>query len=413
MKHLAGIWVLLLAWNQVALGQTPSIELTNPETVGMSSDSLQQMNRHFHQLVDEYQLAGIQTAVMRKGKLIHFDSYGYANIAEEKELDEASIFRIFSMTKPIVSVGLMQLYEQGKFDLEDPLHKFLPEYNQMQVFTDSGLVPVIQPIRIIASLRHTSGFTYGRSQYPELDQLYAQANVHTSATNKEFVTQLSQFPLLFEPGTDWQYGFSTNICGYLIEVLSGKPLDEYLQEHILEPLQMKDTHFQVPEEKVGRFTVGYGWQEEGGLSIVENQRDNRYVNEVTLFNGGGGLVSTTMDYLKFCQMMLNRGEANGNRILTGETVDLMLKDHLEEARDQQERLRLPPGEYGFGLGFAVRGTGPNDLERVFGWGGAVGTYFKIDIEHELVYVLMIQLSPYRQLRLRELFQQYVEAAIIG
>lgn len=403
------IWVLSIRLH----AQEQSFDVVQPEAVGLSSDSLHRMNAHFHRLVDEKRLAGIQTALIRKGKLVHFDSYGHANTEEGKELDEQSIFRIFSMTKPIVSVALMQLYEQGKFKLEDPLYEYLPEFKEMFIYTDSGLVAAQHPIRIIDLLRHTSGFSYGRGHDPGLTQLYADANLNAAQSNKEFISKLSKLPLLFEPGTDWQYGLSTNICGYLIEVLSGKSLDVHLDEHVLIPLDMRDTHFQVPKDKIEQFTVGYAWQEDRGLIIEETQRENRYVQEVSLFNGGGGLVSTTYDYLKLCQMILGKGKANGQRILREETVALMLQDHLQEVRKYQERFRLPYGEYGFGLGFAIRGNSENELEKVYGWGGAVGTYFKIDLEHDMAYVLMIQLSPYTQLGLRQLFQNYIEAAITG
>ncbi|MEM0998907.1 MAG: serine hydrolase domain-containing protein [Bacteroidota bacterium] len=415
MKTAIDILALLLLlgpFSPTVRAQNLSLDLTVPEKVGISSDSLRQMNAYFHRLVDQQQLAGIQTAVMHRGRLIHFDSYGYANIAEARPLDAQSIFRIFSMTKPIVTVGLLQLYEAGKFSLADPLSRYLPEFEHPQVYTDSGPVPAQNPLRIIDLLRHTSGYSYGVGPYPELNQMYVDADLREARDNAEFVRRLSQLPLQFEPGTDWQYGYSTNVCGHLIEVLSGQPLDRYLEEHVLQPLDMQDTHFQLPAEKIDRFTVGYGWQEEVGLTIVEAQRDNRYITEVTCFNGGGGLVSTTLDYLKFCRMIQQKGKANGQRILRPATVALMLRDQLGEVRRHQERLRLPPGEAGFGLGFAIRGAGPQELEPVYGWGGAVGTYFKIDQERDLVYVLMIQLSPYRQLGLRQLFQDFVEAAVI-
>ncbi|MEO0572136.1 MAG: serine hydrolase domain-containing protein [Bacteroidota bacterium] len=395
-----------------AYAQINEFTKVRPESVGLSADSLQKMKKHFHKLVDDGNLAGIQTAIIRKGKLAQFDSYGYSNVEERRLLDERSIFRIFSMTKPIVSVALLQLYEKGGFKLQDPLYKFIPEFKEMTIYSDSGLIQAKNPIRIVDLLRHTSGFTYGRSSHAELDQLYTKANVHSSSTNKEFVLKLSTLPLHFEPGTDWRYGYSTNICGYLIEVLSGKDLNTYLKDNILKPLKMNDTHFQLPEEKIGQFTVGYGWQENTGLHIREQQRNNRYTNKVTLFNGGGGLVSTTYDYLKFCQMLLNKGEGNGIRILREKTVDLMMQDHLQEVRKYQERFRLPPGEYGFGLGFAIRGNNENDLEKVYGWGGAVGTFFKIDMENQMAYVMMIQLSPHRHLGLRQLIQSYIESSII-
>ena len=408
-------WILLICVCSISTNaQEESFTLTSPETVGLSTDSLMKMNAHFHRLVDEQQLAGIQTAIIRDGKLVHYDSYGYSNIQEEKKLNEKSIFRIFSMTKPVVSLALMKLFEEKKFALEDPLYIYLPEFKDMKVYKDSVLVEAKKPIRIIDLLRHTSGFSYGRGPHTELNQMYADADLNASKTNKEFVSKLSKLPLSFEPGTDWQYGLSTNICGYLIEVLSGEPLDVYLNENILIPLEMTDTHFQLPSEKIERFTVGYGWQAEtGSMVVTEEQRSNRFIDTVTLFNGGGGLVSTTLDYLKFCKMLLNKGAIDKDRrIVKEETVELMLQDHLQEVRKYQERFRLPYGEYGFGLGFAIRGNNENELEKVYGWGGAVGTYFKIDTAHNMAYVLMIQLSPYRQLGLRQLFQNYVESSLI-
>ncbi|MEO1435530.1 MAG: serine hydrolase domain-containing protein [Bacteroidota bacterium] len=393
-------------------GQPPTLQISNPATQGLSQDSLQKMIDHFHGIVDDGQLAGIQTAIMRNDELVHFDTYGFANLEEQIPLTDSSIFRIFSMTKPIVSVALMQLYDQGKFKLEDPLHQYIPAFKNAQVYEEGNLRPATTPIRIVDLLTHTSGLSYGRGADTTLNNYYREARLWGSKDNEEFAERVSQIPLQFEPGTDWQYGVSTGICGRLIEVLSGQPLDDYLQQNIFDPLGMTDTHFQLPLDKVERFTVGYRWSDEEGLYIDQDQRDNRYTREVTLLNGGGGLVSTTQDYLAFCQMLLNKGQAKGQQILQASTVDLMLKDHLTKVKKDHDQLRLPPGEFGFGLGFAIRGSDYNKLEKVFGWGGAVGTYFKVDLEHDLCFVMMVQVSPYRWLGLRQLIQDYVDAAII-
>ncbi|WP_452599518.1 serine hydrolase domain-containing protein [Pontimicrobium sp. MEBiC01747] len=391
--------------------QTKTLKITKPELVGMSSDSLEKMNTHFHRLVDKKQIAGIQTAIIKDNKLVHFNTYGYANIETKKPLDNESIFRIFSMTKPIVTVALMQLYEEGKFKLKDPLYKYLPMFKTMYAYTNGEKQLAKRPILVIDLLRHTSGFGYGRGDNQELNELYRNSGLWSATTNKEFAEQLSKLPLTFEPGTDWHYGVSTNICGYLVEVLSGKSLDNYLKECILKPLEMNDTHFQLPKEKIKRFTVGYRWTNET-LTVSETAENNRYVEDVTLYNGGGGLVSTTLDYLKFCEMLLNKGKYKEERILKEETVALLFKDHMANIRQYQERFRLPLGEASFGLGFAIKGEYGEPLQKVYGWGGAVGTYFKIDTEDNLAYVLMIQLSPYRQLGLRQRFQDYVNGAII-
>jgi len=267
-------------------------ETLSPNSVNISIDVLNNMDSYFHSLVDKDSLAGIQTGVILNNKLVHFDSYGYSDIANQKLLDDKNIFRIFSMTKPIVSVALMQLFDQGKFKLEDPLYLYLPEFKDVYVLEDSTLTLAQKPIKIIDLLRHTSGYNYGNSNNHELNAYYSKADLNSSKSNKEFVKKLSKIPLQFEPGTNWQYGLSTNICGYLIEVVSGISLNEYLEDFIFNPLEMNDTHFQLPKDKVSRFTTGYGWSENDGLYVVEESGQNRFVSDVTLFNGGGGLVST-------------------------------------------------------------------------------------------------------------------------
>jgi len=382
------------------------------ENLGISKDSLNKMNKYFHSLVDKDSLAGIQTAVMKNGELIHFDSYGYADIENREKIDEKSIFRIFSMTKPIVSVALMQLYEEGKFNLSDPVHKFIPEFRMMNKYEDDSLVKVHEPIKIIHLLTHTSGFSHGRVSNQFLKKNYQEAQLFQAKNNKELANKLSRIPLQFEPGTDWQYGLSTALCGYLVEVLSGTTLDKYLEEHIFKPLEMKDTFFELPKGKMKHLTVGYKWSKERGVFISDVPEDSRYSKKVTLFHGGGGLLSTTLDYLKFCKMMRDKGVYNGRKVLEKSTVALIFTNHIEQATKIQSKLRLPPGEGGFGLGFAIRKNNTGELENVYGWGGLAGTFFKINMDLDLIYVLMVQLYPHGHLNLRKKFQNYVESSVI-
>jgi len=385
-----------------------------PETVEMSSKKLLELNKALHHVVDQGELAGIQTAILRKGRLVHYDTHGFADVENKKPLQENSLFRIFSMTKPIVSVALMQLYEKGKFKLEDPVHKYIPEFENMKVHSEGdGLKSAKNPIKIIDLLRHTSGIGYGRGQNEHINTLYSQAQLTNSKDLKKFIQKLCELPLYFEPGTNWGYGHSTDVIGYLIEVLSGKPLNYYLKENILKPLQMVDTHFELPKEKIDRFTVGYGADENGALFISELPSDSRFTKEVTLFLGGGGLVSTTPDYINFCKMLRNDGTFDDVRILKPETLALMTKDHLAEVRKhQKEPLRLMPRETGFGLGFSVAAYDAKGDRGVYGWGGAVGTYFRIDPKNDLIYIMMMQISPYRQLGLREKFQKLVNNTLM-
>ncbi len=384
-----------------------------PESVGVSSEKLDILKKELHKYVDDGKLAGIQTAILRKDKLIHFDSYGYADIESEKLLDTQSIFRIFSMTKPITSVGLMMLYEQGKFQLDDPLHLYIPEFKNMTVYDEQkGIIPAKNSIKIIDLLRHSSGVSYGRGPNNDLNSLYAKKNLGNSRNLRSFIEKISKLPLAFEPGTNYEYSYSTDICGYLIEVLSGQPINEYLQEKVLIPLKMQNTYFQLPKEKIQQLTTGYHAGTNNNLMIAELPKESMFANDVSFFRAGGGLVSTTNDYIKFCRMLLNKGTLYGHQILKPGTIDLMTKDHLSSVRKYTPRLRILSRETGFGLGFSIAAKEKGELRGVYGWGGAVGTYFRIDPEQDLAYVLMIQLSPYKQLNLRETFQELVNNSII-
>lgn len=403
--------ILLLFLSTTILAQN-SLTIHKPESVGMSSEKLDVLNTELHRFVDNKQLAGIQTAIIRKNKLIHFDTYGFSNIEDNIKLQENSIFRIFSMTKPITSVALMMLYEQGKLKLDDPLYKYIPEFKDMTIYDENlGIIKAKRRIKIIDLLRHTSGISYGRTTNDKLNALYRKAQLGNAKNLKEMVQKIAKLPLSFEPGTNWVYGHSTDICGYLIEVLSGEKLDQFLSSKVLKPLGMNDTYFQLPKDKINRFTVGYRTQN-GKLVASEYPENSRFVNGMRILRGGGGLVSTTKDYLQFCRMLINKGKLNNVQFLKPETVALMTKDHLKEVRKFTPNLRLMPRETGFGLGFSIASKSPEQETGVYGWGGAVGTYFRIDPEQELIYVMMIQISPYRQLSLRQKFQQLVNNAIL-
>ncbi|MFP4845969.1 serine hydrolase domain-containing protein [Winogradskyella sp. PE311] len=407
IKNIYSIVVFVLAFTACAQEKSRNTNLKSADHSEYNLDSLKSVLNSY---VDSKQLAGIQTAILHNKELIHYNSYGYADIESKKPLDEESIFRIFSMTKPITSVGLMQLYEQGKFKLEDPLHLYIPEFKNMTVFNENNeILPAKNAIKVIDLLRHSSGISYGRSPNSDLNNLYSEANLGNSLSLKNFIDKISKLPLLFEPATAYEYGHSTEICGYLIEVLSRQPVEDYLQEHILNPLKMKDTHFQLPKEKIKHFTTGYRASENGKLEVAELPDESGFLNKPNFIRAGGGLVSTTNDYINFCKMLLNKGSIFGHQFLKPETIDLMTRDHLASVREHTPRLRILPNETGFGLGFSI--AEQDDGSIIYGWGGAVGTYFRIEPKKELAYIMMIQLSPYRQLRLRETFQSLVNDAI--
>lgn len=436
--RMAGVWVLVLAMLPVAAwsGALPD---TNPERVGLSSDRLDRISHLMEGHVGNGDIVGAVGMVARKGKLVWSDTWGLADREQGTPMELDTIFRIYSMSKPIVSVGLMTLYEEGKFGLEDPVAWYLPELADMQVVvedeasksqpaynipTEEGAEvekveleyetePAARPITIQDLLRHTSGMTYGFFGNSIADQLYMQEGLLVEDRDiAETVRKLGELPLKHQPGTRWEYSVSVDVQGRLIEVLSGQPLDVFLEERIFGPLGMKDTAFTVPEEKLDRFAQLYSPAEEGqGLIIGNSDLNRNYVEGSTYFSGGGGLVSTAGDYLRFAQMLLNGGELDGTRILGRKTVELMTVDHLNDLPNP-----LYANGYGFGLGFAVA----QDLGRMaepgspgeFNWGGAAGTRFWVDPEEELIGVYMVQILPHSGLTYGVQFRRLVYSAIV-
>ena len=397
----------------------PALPTASPESVGMSSTRLKMMDSQMQEMVNNGQLANVQTAIIRKGKLVHFNTYGYEDVATKDPLKENSIFRIYSMTKPIVSIGLMMLLEEGVFQLNDPLHKYAPEFKDMQVHTTGSETEAAkQPIRIVDVLRHTTGFGYGWGNPANyVDSLYkVNGSRGDFENNRAFLKGLSKLPLYHQPGTTWRYSVSTDVAGGLLEILSGMPLDQFLEERILKPLGMHDTHFEVPDEKDDRFITNYTHHKDGSLKVIDHPSMSKYCKEVTMFSGGGGLVSTTKDYLRFCQMLLNGGELNGVRLISPKTLELMTGDHTKTTPYGGGPIVLPANGTAFGLGFSVTtdlaATQSLGSNGTFGWGGAAGTYFKIDPEEDLALLLMIQVMPYTHLQAREKFLNLVYQAII-
>jgi len=376
-----------------------AFEISEPEIQGISSNKLSDLDSIMHTYVDNKSLSAVQTAIVKNGKLVHFDSYGYSNIDLEKPLSNNDIFRIASMTKPVVSVALMMLHEKGEFNLMDPVSKFIPEFKNLTKGNKGKITR--NEIKIIDLLRHSAGLEFkGPESYRESIGL----------TLEEFVKKSIKSPLKYEPGTQWRYSFSTDICGYLIEIISGMTLDNFLKTHVFEPLNMKDTFFELPPEKKERFTTLYALEKDI-LTVFDEPSSSPFARNVTLFSGAGGLLSTTNDYLIFCQMLLNGGKFNETRIIQPSTLNLMLKDH---AKGLKYKKLIFGKKKGFGLGFEIINKENTKFgsKGTYGWGGIFGTYFRIDPVENMIFIYMTQSFETYNLKLSEKFRGLVYDSLL-
>ena len=361
-----------------------------PEDVGMSAARLERITPAMQRWVDEGKIPGALTMIAREGRLVHFEKFGMQDVASSKSIEFDTIFRIYSMTKPITSVAVMMLYEEGHFQLNTPVSEFIPAFKDMKVYANHGdaIVDAEREMTIKHLLTHTSGLIYGGDWVHPINDRYREANFFAGDL-AHMVKELGNIPLLHHPGDAWNYGMSTDVLGYLVEVVSGMPFTDFLQKRIFEPLGMIDTDFSVPEEKADRYATLYEPAEDGGIQVIENAPVSS--GPLSFFHAGGaGLQSTAADYLRFCQMMLNEGELNGVRLLGRKTVELTTMSHISE--DWQPLWKTGSG---FGLGFAVvtdvANTHTLGSEGTYSWGGLASTTFWIDPVEELVAILMTQL----------------------
>ena len=401
-KSLKTVFVSILFFVGLFLNAQSTFQISSPESQGVSSEKLIVLNDAMHSFVDNNDLSAIQTAIVKNGKLIHFDSYGSSDISENTQLESDDIFRIASMTKPIVSVALMMLHEEGKFKLDDPVYKYIPEFKNLTVKKRKKIRPVKNHVKIIDLLRHSAGLNFkGPDDYRKTMNL----------TLEEYTKEAVKSPLKFEPGTTWWYSYATDICGYLIEVLSDEKLDDFLKNRIFDPLEMKDTFFELPAKKLDRLTTLYVVDEKEQLVSFDNKSNTPFKDKVILLNGSGGLLSTTEDYLKFSVMLLNNGTYNDNKLISKATLDLMKLDHSIGLKYK----KLAFGKKkGFGLGFEV--VKENDTKfgskGTFGWGGMFGTYFRVDPKENMVIIYMTQSFETYKLKLADTFRTLVYDSII-
>jgi CubicO group peptidase (beta-lactamase class C family) len=431
MRLLEPYWerrILFWIWGTLALAQVgpalgQGVPVTKPEDVGVSSERLARIHVAMQRYVDRHEVAGVVTLVARRGHLIHLDAAGYRDAESKAAMTDDTIFRIASMTKPITSVALMMLFEEGHFLLSDPIGKWLPEFADMKVVQPAPpgerieapftTVPAKRPITIKQILTHTAGLPnlYRGWTQPEFVKVTARQNANE--TMADALRRVAKLPLNFQPGEAWEYGPATDVAGRLVEVISGQTLDEYFRKRIFEPLGMRDTYFYLPASKADRFAALYQPGPDKKIQLTEAPGANsRWIKEPHVyFSGAGGLVSTASDYFRFQQMMLNGGELDGVRLLGRKTVELMTTNHTGELP-----IWLTGPGYGFGLGYSVvRDVGATGMPASvgsFGWGGAFCTYFWVDPAEEMIGIMMAQVRPYTHLNIRQEFQVLACQAIV-
>jgi CubicO group peptidase (beta-lactamase class C family) len=406
----------------------PAPTPASPESAGMSKIGFDRLEDHLkRRYIDAGRLPGTQVLVYRRGKIVHHAVQGFADVERKAPVKHDTIYRIYSMTKPITSVAFMMLVEEGRVALDEPVHKYIPEWKDLGVFqagTAAGFLtkPPSRPMLIVDLLRHTSGLTYGFQQRSNVDAAYRElkiGEVEKSGTMQSMIDDLARMPLEFSPGEAWNYSLSTDVIGYLIEKISGKPFEQFLKERIFDPLGMNDTDFFVPAGKAGRFAACYA-ADKGSIKLQDDPATSSFLSPPSFISGGGGLCSTAADYLTFSRALLNRGELGGVRLIGPKTLALMTTNHLPGGRALPELSRSLFSEatyngIGFGLGFSVTMDPAQTLipgsAGEYAWGGAAGTAFWIDPAEELIAILMIQVLPSSAYPVRRELRTLVYAAI--
>jgi CubicO group peptidase (beta-lactamase class C family) len=414
----------------------------SPESAGMSKTALDRVEQHLkRRYIDAGRFPGTQLLVYRRGKIVHSTSQGFADVERKAPVRDDTIFRIYSMTKPITSVAFMMLFEEGRVALDEPVHRYIPEWKNLGVFV-AGTAPAFltrppsRPMLIVDLLRHTSGLTYGFQQRTNVDAAYREkkiGDVVKAGTLETMIADLAKIPLEFSPGEAWNYSVSTDVIGYLIGKISGQPFEQFLKERIFDPLGMSDTGFHVPADKARRFAACYSAdppgavtfhaaERKGILTLQDDPATSSFLSPPDLVSGGGGLCSTTADYLTFCRALINGGELGGVRLLGPKTLKLMTSNHLPGGLDLPglSRSLFSEATYngiGFGLGFAVTMDPAKTLipgsPGEYNWGGAATTSFWIDPAEELITIFMTQVLPSSAYPLRRELRTLVYAAITG
>ena len=398
------------------------MKVVDPDSLGLDSVVLENIRRYLNDTyVDDGKYVGTMTLVSRKGQVAYLDSLGFMDRENKRPMQEDAIFRIYSMSKAITSIAIMQLYEKSKFRLDDPVYWYIPSWKNLRVY-QSGVYPnflTSRPERhmtIRDLLTHMSGLTYDFMYKSNVDAAYRKTKVQQAETLEEFIEILSTLPLEFSPGNKWNYSVSTDVLGYLVEVISGMKLEEYFKTNIFEPLNMEDTSFSCPQEKVDRLASLYEHVPNGEPRLLEIP----FLN-TKMASGGGGLFSTMADYHNFCSMLLNQGEFNGKRLIGRKTLELMTVNHLPNNQDLTEMSEsafseTPYAGVGFGLGFSVmldpaKSQTTSDIGE-YGWGGAASTVFMINPKEDMFIIFLTQLLPSSTYQVRRELRSLVYSSLM-
>ena len=397
------------------------MKVVKPEEVGLDSSVLKNIRTYLDDTyVKDGKYVGTLTLVARKGEIAYLDSLGFMDRENERPMQEDAIFRIYSMTKSVTSIAVMQLLEKSKFRLDDPVHWYIPQFKDIGVY-QAGVYPnflTSKPERDMSIkdlLTHMSGLTYNFMYRTNVDAAHRSSDLMRSENLEEFINTLSKLPLEFSPGKKWNYSVSTDVLGYLVEQVSGQSLDEYFKKNIFEPLGMEDTDFECPDDKLSRLASLYEYNQSGKPKLMKVPS-----LDVKMMSGGGGLFSTMSDYYKFASMLLNQGEINGERIIGRKTLQYMTSNHLPNGKDLTEMSEsafseTPYAGVGFGLGFSVmldplKSQTLSDIGE-FGWGGMASTVFFINPKEDMLVIFLTQLVPSSTYQVRRELRSLVYSAL--
>jgi CubicO group peptidase (beta-lactamase class C family) len=405
-----------------AAHRQPALPLARAESLGLSPAALEQIERTLRPFLDSGRVSGIYAVIARHGQIGYERTLGWLDVAERKPLRRDAIFRVYSMTKPVVAAGILRLVEDGRIGLDDPVSRHLPAFASVKVFAGGTAdSPVLRepesPITVRQLLNHTSGLAYGLTAGP-VDTIFTRAQLYDAGrTLEQFADSLARIPLLFSPGTRWSYSSGLDVAGRVIEAASGQPLDRFLDEQVFRPLGMRDTGFRIRPEMRGRLVSVYTRGPDGVLQALTNDGLlAMFEPEARFLWGSGGLLSTPDDYLRFAQMLLNGGALGAIRVLRPETVALMTHNTLPPELTPVSYSSLGDRTYGFGLGVAVRvdstGAARPGPVGIFRWSGYLGTYFWVDPVNDLIAMVWTQLSPGSRVPLEARFQELVYSALV-